>query len=98
MLISYIVGANVMGEERFHGQIPSIFLIQDHIENAWDMGINESGRVETGGIKGTRKFIGTPEVSRILWHAHASFFSAILGRFVSFLTSTSYRRKHYLCL
>ena len=32
------------------------------IEQAWDMGFNSSGRIETGGIKGTRKYIGTPEV------------------------------------
>jgi len=88
MLTSYIIGANAMGEERFRSHIPSIFLIQDYIENAWDMGINESGRVETGGIKGTRKFIGTPEVSRIPWPTRAPFFPAILDRLISFLTNT----------
>lgn len=62
MLSSYIVGAHVEGAEVLDNRIPSIFRIQDYIENAWDMGINASGRVETGGIKGTRKYIGTPEV------------------------------------
>ncbi|KAI3323129.1 DUF1671-domain-containing protein [Xylariaceae sp. AK1471] len=61
MLVSYVVGARVEGTERFGDSIPSIFQIQDYVENAWDMGINASGRVETGGIKGTRKYIGTPE-------------------------------------
>lgn len=61
MLSSYIVGAHVEGAEVLDNRIPSIFRIQDYIENAWDMGINASGRVETGGIKGTRKYIGTPE-------------------------------------
>lgn len=42
--------------------IPTIFEIQDWIEEAWDFGINAAGRVETGGIKGTRKYIGTPDV------------------------------------
>lgn len=32
------------------------------IEHAWDLGYNDSGREETGGIKGSRKYIGTPEV------------------------------------
>lgn len=61
MLSSYIVGAHVEGSEALDNRVPSIFRIQDYIENAWDMGINASGRVETGGIKGTRKYIGTPE-------------------------------------
>ncbi|KAI0398235.1 DUF1671-domain-containing protein [Xylariaceae sp. FL0594] len=66
MLASYIVGAEeVMGAETFQGQIPTIFQIQDYIESAWDMGINKSGRDETGGIKGTRKFIGTPEAQAL---------------------------------
>ncbi|KAG5917562.1 hypothetical protein E4U42_007200 [Claviceps africana] len=39
--------------------------IQDFIERAWDMGFNSNGRLETGGIKGTRKFIGTPEAQAL---------------------------------
>ncbi|CAJ2507471.1 Uu.00g086570.m01.CDS01 [Anthostomella pinea] len=61
MLSSYVVGASAPGAEVFRGKIPSIFRIQDYIENAWDMGICAQGRVETGGVKGTRKYIGTPE-------------------------------------
>ncbi|EEP79190.1 predicted protein [Uncinocarpus reesii 1704] len=38
------------------------------IERAWDLGINSNGRAETGGIRGTRKYIGTSE-------AQALFFS-----------------------
>ena len=34
------------------------------IESAWDKGINDTGRVETGGIRGTRKYIGTPEARK----------------------------------
>lgn len=63
MMASYIVGANERGAHILGDKIPSIFQIQDWIENAWDMGIIASGRVETGGIKGTRKYIGTPEVT-----------------------------------
>ncbi|KAK5630713.1 hypothetical protein RRF57_006428 [Xylaria bambusicola] len=61
MLSSYIVGARAKGTEVLGDRIPSIFRIQDYIESAWDMGINASGRIETGGVKGTRKYIGTPE-------------------------------------
>ncbi|KAI1367389.1 peptidase family C78-domain-containing protein [Xylaria arbuscula] len=61
MLSSYIVGAHVVGAEILGDRIPSIFRVQDYIESAWDMGINASGRIETGGVKGTRKYIGTPE-------------------------------------
>jgi zinc finger-containing ubiquitin peptidase 1 len=63
MLFSYIVGVGFQGSEQVKHKVPSIFQIQDLIEEAWDMGINAQGRVETGGIKGTRKYIGTPEVS-----------------------------------
>jgi zinc finger-containing ubiquitin peptidase 1 len=62
MLISHIIDAQRPGHEHFSGRIPSILDIQILIEQAWDMGINSSGRIETGGIKGTRKYIGTPEV------------------------------------
>lgn len=62
MLISYIRGAKAQGYEHFSRAIPSVLEMQDWIEDAWDMGINVSGRVETGGVKGTRKWIGTPEV------------------------------------
>lgn len=63
MLSSYIIGRESQGHENFKGKVPSIFEIQDYIENAWDFGINSQGRDETGGIRGTRKYIGTPDVS-----------------------------------
>lgn len=63
MMCSYIIGAESQGSEHFRGKIPSIFDIQDNIEHAWDLGINTQGRIETGGIRGTRKYIGTPDVS-----------------------------------
>jgi hypothetical protein len=62
MLVSYIIKSGSTGAELFGGTSPSIFQIQDFIEQAWDSGYNPQGRVETGGIKGTRKYIGTPEV------------------------------------
>jgi hypothetical protein len=63
MLVSYIQGARAQGHTEFPGRLPSILKLQDHIENAWDQGINEVCRVQTGGVKNTRKWIGTPEVS-----------------------------------
>ena len=62
MMVSFIQATKFPGHEQFPGRTPSILHLQDLIEQAWDMGINSSGRVETGGIKGTRKYIGTPEV------------------------------------
>ncbi|KAM0435050.1 hypothetical protein ACHAPT_003139 [Fusarium lateritium] len=65
MLMSHIIGAKTAGSEHFAQTFPSVFQIQDLIENAWDMGINAQGRVETGGVKGTRKYIGTPEAQAV---------------------------------
>jgi hypothetical protein len=64
MLSSYINGVESQGYECFDGKVPTIFKIQECIEYAWDLGINSQGRIETGGILGTRKYIGTPDVSR----------------------------------
>ena len=63
MMSSYINYVGFQGHEAFKGKIPTIFQIQDYVEAAWDNGINVEGRLETGGIKGTRKYIGTSEVS-----------------------------------
>lgn len=60
MMCSYIISTG-SDEVNMQGSLPSIFAIQDYIENAWDLGINARGRIETGGIRGTRKYIGTPE-------------------------------------
>ncbi|KAE8132191.1 DUF1671-domain-containing protein [Aspergillus pseudotamarii] len=62
MLISYIKECRLPGHESFSEVVPTILQIQEMIEKAWDMGFNSIGRIETGGIRGTRKYIGTPEV------------------------------------
>ncbi|KAI4128568.1 MAG: hypothetical protein LQ338_002662 [Usnochroma carphineum] len=64
--ISYIQAARAQGYEYFPGRVPSILDVQELIESAWDRGINAAGRVETGGIRGTRKYIGTPEAQTLL--------------------------------
>ncbi|KAF1829679.1 DUF1671-domain-containing protein [Decorospora gaudefroyi] len=61
MLLSYIQGAKAQGYEEFPGRLPGIIKMQDLIEEAWDKDINQIGRVQTGGIRDTRKYIGTPE-------------------------------------
>ena len=62
MMISYIQAVRSDGHEKFPGRLPSILELQDMIESAWDRGFYPIGRIETGGIRGTRKYIGTPEV------------------------------------
>ncbi|KIX94212.1 uncharacterized protein Z520_09922 [Fonsecaea multimorphosa CBS 102226] len=66
MMVSYIRATDADGAQNFQGRLPSILKLQDMIEHAWDLGFNSSGRVETGGIKYTRKFIGTPEAQALL--------------------------------
>jgi hypothetical protein len=66
MLSSYMIAAEVPIYSILDGRIPSIFEIQDYIETAWDNGIHPEGRKQTGGVRGTRKFIGTPEVRAVL--------------------------------
>ena len=81
MLTSYIIGTQSQGYPHFNNRVPSIFDIQEFVEHAWDIGINPQGRLETGGVRGTRKYIGTPEVS--------SKFDLTLC-LADFLTGTSY--------
>ncbi len=79
MLISYIIASGSTGSELFGKTFPTIFEIQDLIENAWDNGYNSQGRVETGGIRGTRKYIGTPEVC-LLRHISSGHHSPLSRR------------------
>ncbi|KAJ9652519.1 hypothetical protein H2198_008232 [Neophaeococcomyces mojaviensis] len=81
MLISYIRDAKAPGHEHFDKKrLPSILKLQDMIEEAWDQGYNTAGRKETGGIRMTRKYIGTPEAQALLLslgiNAEAQAFSA----------------------
>ncbi len=60
---SYIVNSRSFRHDLFGGKIPTISAIQNTIEDAWADGINDNDRVKTGGVNGTRRYIGTPEVS-----------------------------------
>lgn len=62
MLASYIRAAKAKGHQCFEAGLPDILQIQDLIEEAWDRDPYSVGRQETGGIRNTRKWIGTPEV------------------------------------
>ncbi|KAA8643163.1 C78 family peptidase [Aspergillus tanneri] len=65
MMISYIKEAGIPGNDRFPDSLPTILELQNMIEQAWDMGYNSVGREETGGIRGTRKYIGTSEAQAL---------------------------------
>ncbi|KAK4539988.1 hypothetical protein LTR36_009886 [Oleoguttula mirabilis] len=58
VLLSFL---QAIGALRGMHQMPDVLQIQDTIEQAWDRGICSYGRIETGGIRGTRKWIGTSE-------------------------------------
>lgn len=70
MMLSFVLGTKQPGYQRIppparkdtKDGIPGILEIQRMIERAWDMGFNSHARMQTGGIEGTRKYIGTPEV------------------------------------
>ena len=85
MLVSYIRGTQAIGHEYFMQRTPTIFQLQDLIERAWDMGFGSSGRVETGGIRDTRKYIGTPEASRCMFNSFPAFLLTVDRRKLSFL-------------
>lgn len=66
MVVSYIRDAKAQGHQYFDDpKLPSILRLQDMIEKAWDMGFNAVARIETGGIRLTRKYIGTPEAQAL---------------------------------
>ncbi|KAH9827337.1 Peptidase family C78 [Teratosphaeria destructans] len=48
--------------------LPNVLQIQDDIEDAWRSGICPHGRIETGGIRNTRKWIGTSEATAYFTH------------------------------
>lgn len=63
MMLSYLHGCSTAPKRpEYVSQLPNIIELQDMVENAWSQGINGHSKLETGGIRGTRKFIGTSEV------------------------------------
>ncbi|TKA29014.1 hypothetical protein B0A50_03426 [Salinomyces thailandicus] len=58
MLLTYLQANGSLPDMQ---ALPNVLEMQDTIERAWSNGICSYGKVETGGIKGTRKWIGTAE-------------------------------------
>ncbi|KAI9721361.1 MAG: hypothetical protein M1828_005221 [Chrysothrix sp. TS-e1954] len=53
------------------GRVPGVLELQDMIEEAWSKGFDlHDAKFLTGGIKGTRKYIGTPEVRSLLAYSN----------------------------
>lgn len=65
MLMTYLMAVKPNSLGSLEGRIPSVLELQDMIEHGWANGMNEYGLIQTGGIRGTRKHIGTPEVSNV---------------------------------
>jgi hypothetical protein len=65
MQISYLQGTEAPGSQHFPGRTPGILDLQDHIEEAWDNEIHWFSRQQIGKLRGTRKWIGTLEVSKL---------------------------------
>lgn len=63
MVVSYLLNIRPDPLEGLKGRMPSVLDLQVMIEDAWECGMNAYGMVQTGGIRDTRKHIGTPEVS-----------------------------------
>ncbi|KAI7111939.1 hypothetical protein KC343_g20781, partial [Hortaea werneckii] len=63
MVLSYLQakGSRESGGARARTTLPNVLEMQETIEQAWANGIASHGRIETGGVKGTRKWIGTSE-------------------------------------
>ncbi|KAK5166339.1 uncharacterized protein LTR77_008600 [Saxophila tyrrhenica] len=61
MLLSYLYAQQQTSENDRPRSLPNIIEIQETIERAWDNGICTYGRIETGGVLNTRKWIGTHE-------------------------------------
>ena len=63
--VSYIAHASSSIPDTI-ANIPSVVQLQEMIEEAWDHDFNPNGRLQTGGIRNTRKHIGTQEASSAL--------------------------------
>ena len=94
MMISYIQNAQADGYDCIPGKLPTIVKLQDMIEYSWDAGFGSVARVETGGIRATRKYIGTPEVCESLWRLS----SIDLGRHKLYSTAWESGRSDTLLL
>lgn len=67
MLLSYLraTDTDVVARDK---PLPNVLQIQEVIEEAWDAGTCTYGRIETGGIRNSRKWIGTHEAAAYFMH------------------------------
>ena len=61
MVLSYIHDQDARKDNAAAKDLPNVLQIQNVIERAWNNGICSYGRTETGGVRNTRKWIGTHE-------------------------------------
>ena len=62
MLLSHLQASRrASGIQLLPELLPNVLQIQDTIEQAWSDDVCSYGKIETGGIRGTRKWIGTSE-------------------------------------
>ncbi|KAI7319329.1 hypothetical protein KC315_g9777 [Hortaea werneckii] len=61
MVLSYLQATGTLASDVPRTTLPNVPEMQETIEQAWSNGIASHGRIETGGVKGTRKWIGTSE-------------------------------------
>lgn len=67
MILSYLRGCSTAPKHHVYSvRIPNILELQDLIEEGWKRGINDRASIETGGLRGTRKYIGTSEAETVL--------------------------------
>ncbi|KAK5999294.1 hypothetical protein QM012_005619 [Aureobasidium pullulans] len=64
--IQMLLAAQELKSDAAIERIPTIANLQIKIEEAWKAGFNSHGMAQTGGIRGTRKHIGTSEAEAIL--------------------------------
>ncbi|KAH0376086.1 hypothetical protein KCU92_g9931, partial [Aureobasidium melanogenum] len=64
--IQMILAAQRLELNDANTRIPTISDLQLGIEEAWKAGFNSHGMTQTGGIRGTRKHIGTSEAEALL--------------------------------
>ena len=63
MVLTYLQASGHLPDMQ---QLPDVLAMQDTIEQAWNNGVCSYGRTETGGVRGTRKWIGTSEAAAFL--------------------------------
>ncbi|KAG9569394.1 hypothetical protein KCU71_g2254, partial [Aureobasidium melanogenum] len=64
--IQMILAAHELESNDTRPTMPTISDLQMRIEEAWKAGFNSHGMTQTGGIRGTRKHIGTSEAEALL--------------------------------